>query len=88
MDDNNIIELTGEDGEEYEFEILAYTKEKGRDYAILYPLFGPTEVFIVEVKDGPTPDTCTYEMVDDPYLLKLLYQRFKDSNPEGISFED
>ena len=46
MEEENIIELTAEDGKKYQFEILAYTKEQGEIYAILYPIL---TVFMGEV---------------------------------------
>ena len=88
MEEENIIELTGEDGRQFKFEILAYTKEKGENYAILYPTNGETELYIVKVEEIPDTDECVYTMVDDPELIDIIYNRYKESNPEGINFED
>lgn len=88
MEEENIIELTGEDGQQFKFELLAYTKEKGETYAILYPTDGDTNVLIVKVEDIPDSDECTYTMIDDPELIDVIYNRFKESNPEGIDFQD
>lgn len=88
MEEENIIELTAEDGKKYQFEILAYTKEQGEIYAILYPTFDSTDLYIVKVEEDPDSDTCSYTIVEDEALIHKLYQRYKDSNPEGIDFQD
>ena len=88
MEEENIIELTAEDGKKYQFEILAYTKEQGEIYAILYPTFDSEDLYIVRVDGDPDSDTCSYTVVEDKDLIHKLYQRYKDSNPEGIDFQD
>ena len=88
MEEENIIELTGEDGQQFRFELLAYTKEKGETYAILYPTNGDEELVIVKVEEIPDSDECVYTAVDDPELIDIIYNRYNDANPEGINFED
>ena len=88
MEEENIIELTSEDGQKYKFELLAYTKEQGETYAILYPTNGETDLYIVKVEENPNSDDCIYTMVDDPRLINTIYNRYKESNPEGIDFQD
>ncbi len=88
MEEENIIELTAEDGKKYKFELLAYTKEEGELYAILYPTFGPTDLYIVKVDEDEENDVYSYTVVEDQALIHKIYQRYKESNPEGVEFAD
>ena len=86
--EENMIELIGDDDKKYKFEILAYTREQDELYAILYPTDGEKELYIVKAEEDHQSDQVVYTMVEDQALIDRIYKRFKESNPEGISFQD
>ena len=84
----SILELTDEDGNEVEFELIDSVDYNGVEYLILLPPEEEaSEVVILEVephKDG----TESYLTVSDEETLTAVFQIFKDRFADFFTFED
>jgi len=84
----SILELTDEDGNEVEFELIDSVDYNGVEYLILLPPEEEaSEVVILEVephKDG----TESYLTVSDEETLMAVFQIFKDRFADFFTFED
>lgn len=88
MEEFKKIELTSETGEKLLFEVLDYIQEEEKEYAILNPTFDDEGVYIVEIKPGYNDATSEYVVVTDHVLANKIFEKYKNSNPSGIIFED
>lgn len=88
MENENILTLTDEDGNEEEFEYLDTIEYNEKDYIILLPADSPeTQVVILEVE--PVDDeTENYVTVADETILDAVYGIFKERYRDILTFED
>jgi hypothetical protein len=88
---DNIIELTGENGETIQVEFLATVKMEDQEYAVLHSLEEDDddengEVIIMRIeKDG---DEDILVSVEDEDELDRAFEAFKQSASEEYDFED
>ena len=85
-EDDNIIILTDEDGNDVEFELLDLIKYSEKDYAVLIPADEDTdEVIIFEVIDADKEDN-TFIEVEDDSLAEAVFQLFCTKNADRFDF--
>ena len=86
--DNRII-LTDENGNDVTFEFLDLIEYKGDQYVVLLPLGEEsTEVVILMVEEGSTPDKESYISVENEEDLLAVFQIFKDKFKEEFNFAE
>ncbi len=85
--ESNMIWLTGEDGEEVEFEFLDLVTYNDDKYMILLPADGDDSEIVI-LKIDPIDDTTeSYVSVGDPDILNAVYEIFKEKFKDIFTFE-
>ena len=91
MEEQNIITLTGENGEEFEFEIADSFELDSKSYIALLPPEGSgegeDEVLIMRIESEDEDETVLTQIEDDEELDKA-FEMFKDRCAEIFDFED
>ena len=87
-DEENILSLTDENGEEVEFEYLDCIEFQGKEYLVLIPCESEeAEIVILEV-EPVDEETENYQSVQDEDILNAVYEIFKDKYGDTIDFAD
>ena len=87
-DEENILSLTDENGEEVEFEYLDCIEFQGKEYLVLIPCESEeAEIVILEV-EPVDEETENYLSVQDEDILNAVYEIFKDKYGDTIEFAD
>ena len=87
-DEENILSLTDENGEEVEFEYLDCIEFQGKEYLVLIPCESEeAEIVILEV-EPVDEETENYLSVQDEGILNAVYEIFKDKYGDTIDFAD
>lgn len=85
LEDDSIVTLTDEEGNDIDFIILDTVELNGADYLILFPLeveedkIDDESVLILHATR--TDDGEIYESVEDESILNAVYDRFVAQNP-------
>ncbi len=91
MENDNIIVLTDEDGQDVEFEFCASVEYEGNEYVVLLPTDDDDgEVVILQVMESPDSedDEAMYVGVDDDEVLQAVFDLFKEQAGDEFDFED
>ncbi len=84
----NILSLTDENGEETLFEYLDSVELDGKEYLVLMPAEElATEIVILEV-EPVDEETENYLSVNDEKILDTVYGIFKERYKDVLTFED
>lgn len=84
----NILTLTGENGEEVDFELLAVIEHEEKEYAVMLPMEDDSgEVVILQI-ESVDEDTDSFLAVDDDAVLEAVYAAFKELYKDILNFED
>ena len=84
----NILTLTGENGEEVDFELLAVIEHEEKEYAVVLPVEDDSgEVVILQI-EAVDEDTDSFLAVDDDAVLEAVYAAFKELYKDILNFED
>lgn len=87
-EDNGILILTDENGEDTRFEYLDSVDYNGKEYLVLMPAEEPsTEIVILEV-EPVDEETENYLSVTDETILDAVYGIFKERYKDILTFED
>ena len=88
QEEENILTLTDENGEETEFEYLDSVEYGGQEYLILTPTGEESgQVVILQVKPVDE-ETENYMAVEDEILLNEVYAIFRERYKDVLTFED
>ena len=88
-EDDNIIVLTDEEGNDTEFELLDAIDLDGTTYVVLLPTDeGEEEVVILQESESEDPDEFTYESVENDEILEKVFAMFKERFKDEFEFED
>ena len=86
-EENPVITLLDDDGEEVHFEILDAFEYMEEHYTVLLPYEeSEEEVVILEVQHGEDEDE--FLSIDDEKLLYALFEEFKKRNADNFNFAD
>ncbi len=87
-EDVSILELTDEDGNEVEFELVDSVDYEGDEYLILLPMDeeDPEVVILKVVTDGKGNES--YVTVDTEETLMAVFEIFKERFKDFFTFED
>lgn len=87
-EESNILTLTGENGEEVDFELLAVIEHEEKEYAVMLPVEDDSgEVVILQI-ESVDEDTDSFLAVDDDAVLEAVYAAFKELYKDILNFED
>ena len=86
---DNILSLTDEEGNEFEYEVIDAIEYNGEEFAVLLPVEEEidAEVIILAVEvdeDGME----NFFSVDDVETLEAVYEIFKENNKDAFNFVD
>ena len=80
-DQDSIITLITDDGEEVDFEFLDLIEYSTQSYAVLSPLDDP-DTAVIFLVENPDSEVNTFIMVEDEQLAETIFELFKVKNPE------
>ena len=88
QEENEILTLTDENGDDVDFEYLDCMEYQGKEYLVLMPADEPeTQIVILEVE--PVDDELeNYLAVEDEAVLDAVYDMFKEKYKDVLTFED
>jgi len=88
MEEDNLLMLTDEEGNEVNFEVIDVVEYCGNEYVVLLPVEdNDGEVLILQVVsvDDEMEEYCS---VDDEGILQSVFDVFKERCKDFIDFED
>ena len=88
QEENEILTLTDENGNDVDFEYLDCMEYQGKEYLVLMPADEPeTQIVILEVE--PVDDELeNYLAVEDEAVLDAVYDMFKEKYKDVLTFEE
>ena len=93
-EDENIISLNDENGNEVSFEFLDLIEYDSEQYVVLLPLEdleednGEVVILKLEDSEGEDEDLESYVSVDDENVLKEVFKIFKEKFKDEFNFQD
>ena len=88
QEEDNLLTLTDENGEETEFEYLDSVEYEGAEYLILTPT-GEESGQVVILQVAPVDEeTENYLALEDEALLNAVYAIFRERYKDVLTFED
>lgn len=87
MDEDNIITLNDENGNEVEFEFLDLIPYRQNEYVVLLPIGDSDgQVVILQLKEIDD-ETEEYVGVENEFVLETVFALFKERNKDFFTFE-
>lgn len=88
QEENEILTLTDENGQDVDFEYLDCMEYQGKEYLVLMPADeAETQIVILEV-EPVDDDNENYLAVEDEAVLDAVYDLFKEKYKDVLTFED
>lgn len=88
MEENeNIIELNGDDGSVVQFEFLDLIEYSGEEYVVLLPVEDEDGEVVILRLEGEDEETESYVSVDDPEILEAVFGIFREKFRDEFDFE-
>lgn len=91
-ENDNIITLNDENGEEVQFEFLDLIEYESEQYVVLLPAEDEEddsgEVVILKLEDSESEDEESYVSVDDEETLNAVFDIFKEKFKDEFNFDD
>jgi uncharacterized protein YrzB (UPF0473 family) len=93
LEDDNIIILNDDEGNEVKFEFLDLIKYEEEDYVVLLPVpeegaEEDNEVVILKLEPTESEDEESYVSVDDEETLTAVFEIFKEKFKDEFNFEN
>ena len=93
LEEENIIVLNDENGNEVRFEFLDLIEYDGEEYVVLLPVVeegeeDSGEVVILKLEETDSEEEESYVSVDDEEVLNTVFQMFKEKFKDEFNFED
>ncbi len=88
MDNENIIILNDEDGNEVELEFLDLISYRGNDYVVLLPTDDDADEVVILQLEEADDETESYISVDDEYTVQAVFEIFKEKAKDTFNFVD
>ena len=86
---DNILSLTDEEGNEFEYEVVDAIEYNGEEFAVLLPVEEEIDaeviILAVEVDEEGMEN---FFSVDDAATLEAVYEIFKEKNKDAFNFVD
>ena len=87
MDEENLIVLIDEDGNEIEFEFLDLISYRQKEYVVLLPLKDSDEQVVILQLEETDGETENYISVENEFVLETVFALFKERNKDYFTFE-
>ena len=88
QEEDNILTLTDENGEETEFEYLDSVEYEGQEYLILTPTEEDSGQIVILQVEPVDEENENYLAVEDEALLNEVYAIFRERYKDVLTFED
>lgn len=88
QEEDNILTLTDENGEETEFEYLDSVEYEGQEYLILTPTEEDSGQIVILQVEPVDEETENYLALEDEALLNAVYAIFRERYKDVLTFED
>ena len=88
QEEDNLLTLTDENGEETEFEYLDSVEYEGAEYLILTPTGEESGQVVILQVEPVDEETENYLAVEDEALLNAVYAIFRERYKDVLTFED
>ena len=88
QEEDNILTLTDENGEETEFEYLDSVEYEGQEYLILTPTEEDSGQIVILQVEPVDEETENYLALEDEALLNEVYAIFRERYKDVLTFED
>ena len=86
-EEQELLTLTDENGNESTFEYLDVIEYQGKEYLILLPTDESGEIVILEIEPVDEENE-NYISVEDEDLLNAVFDIFKEKHKDVLTFED
>ena len=87
MDEENIIVLNDENGNEIEFEFLDLISYRQKEYVVLLPLKDSDDQVVILQVQTADEETENYISVENEFVLNTVFALFKERNKDFFTFE-
>ena len=88
FDLENMVTMIGDDGKEYQFEVLDVIEYCGHDYVVLLGE-GENEVSILQIEPCDDDEEMeSYTAIEDEDILQAVFDIFKENNKDIFDFAD
>ena len=88
QEEDNLLTLTDENGEETEFEYLDSVEYEGAEYLILTPTGEESGQVVILQVEPVDEETENYLALEDETLLNAVYAIFRERYKDVLTFED
>ena len=88
MDNENIIILNDEEGNEVEFEFLDLIPYRGNEYVVLLPVSDEADEVVILQLEEADDETESYISVDNEATLQVVFEIFKEKFKDVFNFID
>ena len=88
QEEDNLLTLTDENGEETEFEYLDSVEYEGAEYLILAPAGEESGQVVILQVEPVDEETENYLALEDEALLNAVYAIFRERYKDVLTFED
>ena len=86
-EEESILTLTDENGEDMEFEYLDCIEYQGKEYLVLTPMEEEGQIVILEVEPVDEENE-NYNAVEDEAVLEAVYEIFKERYKDVLTFAE
>lgn len=87
MDEENIIVLNDENGNEIEFEFLDLISYRQKEYVVLLPLKDSDDQVVILQIEADDEETENYISVENEFVLNTVVALFQERNKDFFTFE-
>ena len=87
-EENNILTLTDENGEEIAFEYLDCIEYEGKEYLVLLPVEEDSNQIVILEIEPVDEENENYNAVEDEDILDAVYEIFKERYKDVLDFAD
>ena len=88
MENDNIIILNDDNGNEVEFEFLDLIPYRGNEYVVLLPVSDEAEEVVILQLEEADDETESYISVDNELTLQAVFEIFKEKAKDIFNFVD
>lgn len=88
MENENVIVLNDEDGNEATFEFLDLIPYRGKEYVILLPISDEADEVVILQLEESDDETESYISVDNELTLQAVFEIFKERAKDTFNFVD
>lgn len=88
MENENIIILNDDEGNEVEFEFLDLIPYRGKEYVVLLPTSEEAEKVVILQLEENNDETESYISVDNELTLQTVFEIFKEKAKDTFDFVD